>query len=111
MKALRSLGVDALISIGGDDTLKTANKFKMFQDNLPRGRQADSRRPPAQDDRQRLLGHRLHLRLLHRRRTLAGEIRNLLAAAEATHYFLVESMGRRPAGWRTGRRSPARRAW
>jgi len=28
-EALVSLGVDALISIGGDDTLKTANKFKM----------------------------------------------------------------------------------
>ncbi|NQU22651.1 MAG: 6-phosphofructokinase, partial [Candidatus Nealsonbacteria bacterium] len=27
--ALVSLGVDALISIGGDDTLKTANKFKL----------------------------------------------------------------------------------
>src|SRR5262245_16326904 len=34
-EALRSIGVDALISIGGDDTLKTANKFKLFQDNLP----------------------------------------------------------------------------
>ena len=30
-----SLGVDALISIGGDDTLKTANKFKRFQEHLP----------------------------------------------------------------------------
>ena len=28
--ALRSLEVDALISIGGDDTLKTANKISMF---------------------------------------------------------------------------------
>jgi 6-phosphofructokinase 1 len=27
-------GRDALISIGGDDTLKTANKFKLFQDRL-----------------------------------------------------------------------------
>ena len=33
--ALRSIGVDALISIGGDDTLKTANKFKLFQETLP----------------------------------------------------------------------------
>ena len=31
-EGLRSLGVDALISIGGDDTLKTANKLKMHQD-------------------------------------------------------------------------------
>jgi len=29
--ALQSIGVDALISIGGDDTLKTANKFKLHQ--------------------------------------------------------------------------------
>ena len=36
-KALSSLGVDALVSIGGDDTLKTANKFKRFQDHLPAG--------------------------------------------------------------------------
>ncbi len=33
--ALCSLRVDALISIGGDDTLKTANKLKLFQDRLP----------------------------------------------------------------------------
>ncbi|RMF98826.1 MAG: 6-phosphofructokinase, partial [Planctomycetota bacterium] len=33
--ALSSLGVDALVSIGGDDTLTTASKFKLFQDRLP----------------------------------------------------------------------------
>src|SRR5450432_729326 len=38
-RALRSLNVDALISIGGDDTLKTANKFKLFQDRLPEDQQ------------------------------------------------------------------------
>ena len=41
--ALCSLGVDALVSIGGDDTLKTANKFQMFQDRMPAGSQEDSR--------------------------------------------------------------------
>src|SRR3972149_5743139 len=35
-EALRSIGVDALISIGGDDTLRTANKFKLFQEQLPK---------------------------------------------------------------------------
>src|SRR5580704_18686471 len=30
-EALRSIEVDAVISIGGDDTLKTANKLKLFQ--------------------------------------------------------------------------------
>ena len=58
-------GVDALISIGGDDTLKTANKFKMFQDRLPAGAKRIPGRPPAEDDRQRLHGHRFHVRLLH----------------------------------------------
>ncbi len=36
-EGLCSLGVDALISIGGDDTLKTANKMKLYQDALPAG--------------------------------------------------------------------------
>ena len=36
-EALRSIGVDALVSIGGDDTLKTANKFNLFQELLPAG--------------------------------------------------------------------------
>jgi len=34
-EALRSIGVDMLVSIGGDDTLKTANKFRLFQERLP----------------------------------------------------------------------------
>lgn len=37
--ALRSLGVDALVSIGGDDTLKTANKLQLFQSRLAAGEQ------------------------------------------------------------------------
>ncbi|MCA9107291.1 MAG: 6-phosphofructokinase, partial [Planctomycetales bacterium] len=41
--ALRSIGVDALVSIGGDDTLKTANKMQMFQKHLP----ADLKRMPV----------------------------------------------------------------
>ncbi|MHC4177368.1 MAG: 6-phosphofructokinase [Planctomycetota bacterium] len=97
--ALASLGVDALISIGGDDTLKTANKFKLFQEQLPEG------------------SH--HIRVVHLPKTidndymgidftfgyftavefLAGEIRNLLADAEAARsYFVAETMGR-SAGW------------
>ena len=97
--ALGSLEVDALISIGGDDTLKTANKFKLFQEQLPEG------------------SH--HVRIVHLPKTidndymgidftfgyftavetLAGEIRNLLADAEAARsYFVAETMGR-SAGW------------
>jgi 6-phosphofructokinase len=98
-EALRSIGVDLLVSIGGDDTLKTANKFKMFQERLP------------------LDAH--HIPVVHLPKTidndyrgidftfgyftavdfLAGEVRNLLADAEANRsYFLCESMGR-SAGW------------
>jgi 6-phosphofructokinase 1 len=97
--ALCSMGVDALISIGGDDTLKTANKFKMFQETLPPG------------------SH--HIPIVHLPKTidndymgidftfgyftavefLASEVRNLLADAEANRaYFLCECMGR-SAGW------------
>lgn len=97
--ALRSLEVDALISIGGDDTLKTANKFQRFQHYLPEGSP--------------------HIRVVHVPKTidndyegidftfgyftavdtLAAEIRNLLADAEANStYFITETMGR-SAGW------------
>jgi ATP-dependent phosphofructokinase / diphosphate-dependent phosphofructokinase len=98
-EALCSINVDALISIGGDDTLKTANKLKLFQDRLP---------PNAK-----------HIPIVHLPKTidndytgidftfgyftavdtLAGEIRNLLYDAEATRvYYLAETMGR-SAGW------------
>ncbi len=67
-EALCSLGVDALVSIGGDDTLKTANKFQLYQKRLPEGAQEDPGRSCSQDDRQRLHGDRFHVRLLHRGR-------------------------------------------
>ena len=98
-EALMSMGVDALISIGGDDTLKSANKFKLYQEQLPPGHK--------------------HIPVVHLPKTidndytgidftfgyftavevLAGEIRNLLADAESTRsYFIAETMGR-SAGW------------
>ena len=98
-EALVSMGVDALISIGGDDTLKTANKLKLYQEHLPPGHK--------------------HIPVVHLPKTidndymgidftfgyftavdvLAGEIRNLLADAESTRsYFMAETMGR-SAGW------------
>lgn len=97
--ALVSMGIDALISIGGDDTLKTANKFKLYQEQLPPGHK--------------------HIPVVHLPKTidndysgidftfgyftavdvLAAEIRNLLADAESTRsYFIAETMGR-SAGW------------
>lgn len=96
---LRSLGVDALISIGGDDTLKTANKFKLFQEMLP----ADAARipvvhlPKTIDNDYR--GIDFTFGYFTAVDFLARELRNLLADAEANRsYFLCESMGR-SAGW------------
>jgi 6-phosphofructokinase 1 len=98
-QALCSLDVDALVSIGGDDTLKTANKFKLFQD----GHSAGARRiavvhvPKTIDNDYR--GIDFTFGYFTAVETLAGEIRNLLADAEATRaYFIAECMGR-SAGW------------
>jgi 6-phosphofructokinase 1 len=97
--ALSSLGVDALISIGGDDTLKTANKFKVFQEHLP----ADQKRinivhvPKTIDND--YLGIDFTFGYFTAVETIANEILNLLADAEANQsYFLAETMGR-SAGW------------
>ncbi|MEQ8837154.1 MAG: 6-phosphofructokinase, partial [Lacipirellulaceae bacterium] len=98
-EALRSIGVDALISIGGDDTLKTANKFKMYQDRLP----LDAHRipvvhlPKTIDNDYR--GIDFTFGYFTAVNFIAEEIRNMLADAEANRsYFLAESMGR-SAGW------------
>ncbi len=97
--ALCSLGVDALISIGGDDTLKTANKFKMFQEQLPAG----SKRIPVVHLPKTIdndyMGIDFTFGYFTAVEFLAEEIRNLLADAEANRaYFVAESMGR-SAGW------------
>jgi len=97
--ALRSIGVDALISIGGDDTLKTANKFRIFQDkqdditetmpvvHLPKTIDNDYE------------GIDFTFGYFTAVEVIAGEIRNLLADAEANNaYFMAVSMGR-SAGW------------
>jgi 6-phosphofructokinase len=97
--ALLSLEVDALISIGGDDTLKTANKFKMFQDRLPAG----AKRIPVVHLPKTIdndyMGIDFTFGYFTAVEFLAAEIRNLLYDAEASSaYFLTETMGR-SAGW------------
>lgn len=97
--ALKSLGVDALISIGGDDTLKTANKFKLLNQHLPAGepRIAVVHVPKTIDND--YFGIDFTFGYFTAVETLAAEIRNLLADAEAVQgYYLVETMGR-SAGW------------
>jgi 6-phosphofructokinase 1 len=98
-QALRSIGVDALVSIGGDDTLKTANKFKLYQDRLPAeaGRIPIVHLPKTIDND--YMGIDFTFGYFTAVETLASEIRNLLADAEASRsYFLTETMGR-SAGW------------
>ncbi len=97
--ALRSLGVDALISIGGDDTLKTANKMKLYQDTLP----ADKQRMPVVHLPKTIdndySGIDFTFGYFSAAETIAAEIRNLNRDASAGQaYFLVEAMGR-SAGW------------
>jgi 6-phosphofructokinase 1 len=97
--ALKSIGVDALVSIGGDDTLKTANKFKLFQAHLPEGEpRINVVHVPKTIDND-YLGIDFTFGYFTAVETLASEIRNLLADAEAVQgYYLVETMGR-SAGW------------
>ncbi len=97
--ALVSIGVDALISIGGDDTLKTANKFKLFQEQLPAG----SKRIPVVHLPKTIdndyTGIDFTFGYFTAVDVLAEEIRNLLADAESSRsYFIAETMGR-SAGW------------
>ena len=98
-EALCSLKVDALISIGGDDTLKTANKFKLFQDRLA----AEDHRIPVVHLPKTIdndyMGIDFTFGYFTAVDTLATEIRNLLYDGEAGQaYFLCETMGR-SAGW------------
>jgi len=97
--ALRSLGVDALVSIGGDDTLKTANKFKLYQDTVPEGTpKIPVVHVPKTIDND-YSGIDFTFGYFTAVEVLAAEIRNLVADAEAGRsYFMVETMGR-SAGW------------
>ena len=98
-EALCSLGVDALISIGGDDTLKTANKMKLFQDTLPAG----SKKMPVIHLPKTIdndyMGIDFTFGYFTAAEFLATEMRNLNYDASAGQaYFLCEAMGR-SAGW------------
>ncbi len=98
-EGLCSLGVDALISIGGDDTLKTANKLKMFQDLLP----PEAKRIPVVHLPKTIdndyTGIDFTFGYFTAGNMLAEELLNLLYDADAAQsYFLAECMGR-SAGW------------
>src|SRR5262252_9166264 len=97
--ALVDLEMDALISIGGDDTLKTANFLYLYQQKLP----ASARRfqvvhlPKTIDND--YSGIDFTFGFFTAVDVMAKEIQNLRADAIATSsYFIVETMGRK-AGW------------
>jgi ATP-dependent phosphofructokinase / diphosphate-dependent phosphofructokinase len=97
--ALVDLEIDALISIGGDDTLKTANFLYEYQRTLPK----EARRfqvvhlPKTIDNDYR--GIDFTFGFFTAVDVMAKEIQNLRADAIATSsYFIVETMGRK-AGW------------
>ena len=97
--ALVDLGVDALISIGGDDTLKTANFLFEYQKGLPvdAPRIAIVHLPKTIDNDYR--GIDFTFGFFTAVDVMARELQNLRADALATSgYFLVETMGRK-AGW------------
>jgi 6-phosphofructokinase 1 len=98
-EGLVALEIDALVSIGGDDTLRTANLLHELQNRLPAG----SRRvrivhvPKTIDNDYR--GIDFTFGFFTAVDVMAHELLNLRADAMATSsYFVVETMGRK-AGW------------
>ena len=95
---LKSIGVDALISIGGDDTLKTANKFKLYQEKHNDGKVLPVVHLPKTIDND-YHGIDFTFGFFTAVDFIATELRTLIHDAEATRsYFLTETMGR-SAGW------------
>ena len=98
-QGLLSLELDALISIGGDDTLKTANLLYEFQNRLPKGspRVRVVHVPKTIDNDYR--GIDFTFGFFTAVDVMGSELLNLRADALATSgYFIVETMGRK-AGW------------
>ncbi|HUS29272.1 MAG TPA: 6-phosphofructokinase [Kofleriaceae bacterium] len=97
--AMVDLEIDALISIGGDDTLKTANFMYEYQKHLPKGarRVQVIHLPKTIDNDYR--GIDFTFGFFTAVDVMAKELQNLRADAIATSsYFIVETMGRK-AGW------------
>jgi len=97
--ALVDLEIDALISIGGDDTLKTANFLYEYQKRLPdKARHVSVVHLPKTIDND-YRGIDFTFGFFTAVDVMAKELQNLRADAIATSsYFVVETMGRK-AGW------------
>ena len=96
---LTAMGLDALVSIGGDDTLKTANFVKLYQDHLPENvKRVQVVHVPKTIDND-YNGIDFTFGFFTAVDVMAKEVLNLRADAMATSaYYLVETMGRK-AGW------------
>jgi 6-phosphofructokinase 1 len=97
--ALVDLEIDALISIGGDDTLKTANFLYEYQKRLPdKAKRVQVVHVPKTIDND-YRGIDFTFGFFTAVDVMAKELQNLRADAMATgSYFIVETMGRK-AGW------------
>ncbi|MBN1335510.1 MAG: 6-phosphofructokinase [Deltaproteobacteria bacterium] len=97
--ALVDLEIDALISIGGDDTLKTANYLYLFQRRLPEGaRRIRIVHLPKTIDND-YWGIDFTFGFFTSVDVMAKELLNLRADAQSSgSWFIVETMGRK-AGW------------
>jgi 6-phosphofructokinase len=97
--ALVDLDIDALISIGGDDTLKTANFLYEYQKRLPpQARRVQVIHLPKTIDND-YRGIDFTFGFFTAVDVMAKELQNLRADAIATSsWFIVETMGRK-AGW------------
>ena len=97
--ALIDLKIDGLISIGGDDTLKTANFLYLYQQNLPESAPKFSvvHLPKTIDND--YSGIDFTFGFFTAVDFMAKEALNLRADAKATSsWFIIETMGRK-AGW------------
>lgn len=97
--ALIDMEIDALISIGGDDTLKTANLIHTYQKQLPpEARRVQVIHLPKTIDND-YSGIDFTFGFFTAVDFMAKEVQNLRADAIATSgYYIVETMGRK-AGW------------
>jgi len=98
-EALVDLRIDAVVSIGGDDTLRSANLLFEYQKRLPAGapRVRVVHVPKTIDNDYR--GIDFTFGFFTAVDVMAHELLNLRADAMATSsYFVVETMGRK-AGW------------
>jgi len=97
--AVTDLGIEALVSIGGDDTLKTANLLYEYQRRLPESapRFRIAHLPKTIDNDYQ--GIDFTFGFFTAVDVMAKEVLNLRADAVATRsWFIVETMGRK-AGW------------